>query len=153
MASAGQMISASLPTCWLLGPGGPYVPTQHSVVVDDGISDKVDEADVLSEFPILPKPGNGDVEAVVVSVVVSRNCLLIAITECSICEVENEEFPDVWLGEIKAMVVVGFWLEIVGVEAAIQGLSEIQALKRRVPKRNLFRSSMVKALQNTCRLN
>ena len=129
------------------------MPTQHSPVVDDGISEVVDEADVLSEFPILPKVGDGDVEAVVASEGISRNCLLIAIGECNISEVENEGFPDAWLGEIKAMAMVGFWLEIVGVAAAIQGLSEIQALTRRVPKRTLFRSSMVKALQNTRRLN
>ena len=66
-----------------------------------------------------------DVEAVVAFEVVLRNCLLIATGECNICEAANEEFPDAWLGEIKAAVAVGFWLEIVGAEAAIQELSGI----------------------------
>ena len=151
MASEGQIISASLPTCLWLGLG-PYVATRDSVAYD-GNSEEVDVAVTLSELPILPRAGDDDVEAVVASEVVLRYCLLIAIGECNICKAENEEFPDAWLGEIKALVAVGFWPVIVAAEAAIRGLSEIQTLKRRVPKRNMFRSSMVKTLQITCRLN
>ena len=122
-------------------------------ITDDGTSEEVGEADVLSEFPILPRADDDVFEAVVASEVVLRNCLLIAIGECNIPEAENEEALAVWVGEIKAMAVVGFWPEIVGLEAAIQVLSEMQTLKRRAPKWNMFGSSMVKALQIACRLN
>ena len=107
---------------------------------------------MLSELPILPRAGGDVIEAIVASEVVLRNCLL-TIGECSICEAENEEFPDPWLGEIKAVVVVGVGPGSVRAEAALQGLSEIQTLKRKAPKRNPFGSSMVKALQIACRLN
>lgn len=108
---------------------------------------------MLSGFPILPRVGDDVVEAVVAFEVVLRNCLLIAIGECNIGEAENEEFLDVWLGEIRAMAVVGFWPEIVGLRAAIQGLSEMQTMKRRALKWNMLGSSMVKALRIACRLN
>ena len=122
-----------------------YKPNIDSVGYG-GHPSEVDEADAFSELPFLPTVGDDDVEAVVAFEVVLRNSLLTAIGECKICEAEYEEVLDAWLGEIRAMVVVEFWPELVGVEAAIQGLSKIQTLKRTVPNRKLFRSSMVKAL-------
>ena len=95
-----------------------------------------------------------DVEGVAASEVVLRNGLLIAIGGSDTCGTETENVCESSLWEMMtAVVVLSLWPGIVGAEVAVQGLSETQTMRTRVPKRKLFGSTIMVAFQNTCLTN
>ena len=95
----------------------------------------------------------GDVmnfEAVIAPEVAFKARLVVVSSEVAVGEAETDALVGPLVEETRVTAVLATWTETVEAEATIQGFSDIQTLRMRVPKREPFMSTIMAGLRSAC---